>query len=92
MPFVAMRIRKDQLGDQQLKLLESENYVLREFCDRYARGRPHVVIEDYDKRADVENLIAESQKKVCWRFHRNAFKQIMRFQLVMLAYQHSGDG
>lgn len=84
--FVAMRIRKDQLGDRQLKLLESENYVLREFATN-ARGRPHVVIEDYDKRADVENLIAESQKEGLLAIPSKRFQtNYAFFQLVMLAY------
>jgi len=84
--FVVMRIRKDQLGDRQLKLLESENYVLREFVTN-ARGRPHVVIEDYDKRADVENLIAESQKEGLLAIPSKRFQtNYAFFQLVMLAY------
>ncbi len=84
--FVAMRIRKDQLGDRQLKLLESENYVLREFVTN-RRKRPHVVIDDYDKRADVENLIAESQKEGLLAIPSKRFQaNYAFFQLVMLAY------
>jgi len=84
--FVVMRIRKDQLGDRQLKLLESENYVLREFVTN-ARGRPHVVIDDYDKRADVENLIAESQREGLLAIPSKRFQtNYAFFQLVMLAY------
>ncbi len=84
--FVAMRIRKDQLGDRQLKLLESENYVLREFVTN-ERGRPHIVIDDYDKRADVENLIAESQKEGLLAIPSKRFQtNYAFFQLVMLAY------
>jgi len=84
--FVAMRIRRDQLGDRQLRLLESENYVYRVFATNDKR-RPHVVIKDYDQRADTENLIAEAQQEGLLaipskRFHANhAF-----FQIIMLAY------
>lgn len=86
MRFVIMRIREDQRGDRQLKLLESENYMYRVFVTN-ERGRPHQVIEDYDKRADVENLIGEAQHEGLLaipskRFHaHHAF-----FQLVMLSY------
>ena len=84
--FVVMRIREDQRGDRQLKLLESENYLYRVFVTN-AKGRPHHVIDDYDQRADVENLIGEAQREGVLaipskRFHaHHAF-----FQIVMLAY------
>ena len=48
--FVVMRIRKDQMGDRQLKLLDSENYVYRVFVTSDRRW-PYLVIEDYDQRA-----------------------------------------
>jgi len=51
--FVAMRIRQDQGGERQLKLLEQ--YVYRVFATN-APGRPPAVIAEYDQRADVENL------------------------------------
>lgn len=84
--FVVMRIRKDQMGDRQLKLLDSENYVYRVFVTN-ERARPHRIIATYDQRADVENLIGEAQREGVLaipskRFHaHHAF-----FQIVMLAY------
>lgn len=84
--FVVMRIRKDQMGDRQLKLLDSENYVYRVFVTNEL-ARPHRVIDEYDQRADVENLIGEAQREGVLampsrRFHaHHAF-----FQIVMLAY------
>jgi len=84
--FVVMRIRKDQLGDRQLKLLDSENYVYRVFVTNKT-GRPHRVIADYDQWADAENLIGEAQREGVLaipsrRFHaHHAY-----FQVVMLAY------
>jgi hypothetical protein len=42
---VAMRIRKDQVGDRQWKLLTIENYVYRVFVTNEP-GRPHQVIDE----------------------------------------------
>lgn len=84
--FVAMRIRKDQLGDRQLKLLDSENYVYRVFVTKDTR-RPHRVIEDYDQRADAENLIGEAQREGLLAIpSRNFHAHHAFFQIVMLAY------
>jgi len=84
--FVAMRIRKDQLGDRQLRLLESENYVYRVFATNDQR-RPHVVIEDYDQRADAENLIAEAQQEGLLAIPSKRFQSNHAFfQIIMLAY------
>jgi len=84
--FVAMRIRRDQLGDRQLRLAESENYVYRVFATNDNR-RPHVVIEDYDQRADVENLIAEAQQEGLLAIPSKRFQSNHAFfQIVMLAY------
>ena len=60
--FVALRIRKEDIGDRQLKLLPSENYVYRVFVTN-ERMRPHNVINQYDQRADAENLIGEAQRE-----------------------------
>jgi hypothetical protein len=43
--FVVMRIRKDQLGERQLNLLEAENYAYRDFVTN-EKGRPDRVIAD----------------------------------------------
>jgi len=84
--FVAMRIREEKANEKQLSLPEMEGYVYRIFATNLTQ-RPHVVIEKYDLRADVENLIGEAQREGLLaipskRFQRNhAF-----FQIVMLAY------
>jgi len=84
--FVVMRIRKDQLGDRQLKLLDSENYVYRVFVTNKT-GRPHRVIADYDQRADVENLIGEAQREGVLAIPSRRFQaHHAYFQIVMLAY------
>jgi hypothetical protein len=82
--FVAMRIRQDRVGDRQLKLLEQ--YVYRVFVTN-APGRPHAVIEEYDQRADVENLIGEAQREGVLAIPSKRFQTHHAFfQLVMLAY------
>jgi len=84
--FVAMRIRKDQRGDRQLKLLDGENYVYRVFVTNVP-GRPHTVIAEYDQRADVENLIGEAQREGVLAIPSKRFQAHHAFfQLVMLAY------
>jgi len=84
--FVVMRIRKDQIGDRQLKLLDSENYVYRIFATNDPR-RAHRVIEDYDQRADAENLIGEAQREGVLAIPSKRFQAHHAFfQLVMLAY------
>ncbi|HAM50157.1 MAG TPA: hypothetical protein DCP92_05490, partial [Nitrospiraceae bacterium] len=63
--FVVMRIPKeeDSKGAQtQLELLEDGRYKYRIFVTNL-RGRPHAVIEEYDKRADCENLIGEAKRE-----------------------------
>jgi len=82
--FVAMRIVKDRVGDRQLKLLE--NFVYRVFATN-APGRPHAVIDEYDQRADVENLIGEAQREGVLAIPSKRFQAHHAFfQLVMLAY------
>lgn len=82
--FVAMRIHKNQMGDRQLKLLEQ--YVYRVFVTN-APGRPHAVIEDYDQRADAENLIGEAQREGVLAIPSKRFQTHHAFfQIVMLAY------
>ena len=81
-----MRIREDQRGDRQLKLLESENYLYRVFATN-APGRPHRVIADYDLRADAENLIGEAQREGLLAIPSKKFQAHHAFfQIVMLAY------
>lgn len=84
--FVVMRIRKDQMGERQLNLLESENYAYRVFVTN-ERGRPHRVIEDYDGRAAVEPLIGEAQREGVLAIPSKTFQSHHAFfQIVMLAY------
>jgi hypothetical protein len=84
--FVAMRIREEQRGERQLKLLESENYLYRVFVTN-DKGRPHRVIADYDQRADVENLIGEAQREGVLAIPSKRFQAHHAFfQVVMLAY------
>ncbi len=84
--FVAMRIHKDQRGERQLNLLESEDYGYRVFVTN-EQGRPHRVIEDYDGRADVQNLIGEAQREGLLAIPSKRFQAHHAFfQIVMLAY------
>jgi len=84
--FVVMRIRKEQIGQRQMKLLDSENYVYRVFVTN-ERGRPHKVIANYDQRADVENLIGEAQQEGVLAIPSRKFQAHHAFfQIVMLAY------
>lgn len=84
--FVVMRIRKDQMGDRQLKLFDADCYAYRIFVTNMT-DPSHKVIARYDQRADAENLIKEAQHEGILSipsksFHANhAF-----FQIVMLAF------
>ena len=63
--FVVMRIPKEKAGKGecvQLELLEDEQYKYRIFVTSL-KGKAHKVIEEYDKRADCENLIGESKRE-----------------------------
>lgn len=87
--FVAMRIPKEKSGKDeyiQLELLEDEKYKYRIFVTSL-KGEPHKVIEEYDKRADCENLIGESKREgleaiPSFKFATN----YAYFQIVMLAF------
>ena len=87
--FVAMRIPKDEgsKGEKiQLELLEDERYKYRIFVTSL-RGKPHAVIEEYDKRADCENLIGEAKREGLEAIPSAKFaSNYAYFQLVMLAY------
>jgi hypothetical protein len=82
--FVVMRIRKEKQGDRQLQLIE--DYMYRKFVTNQ-QGRPHRVIEDYDGRADVENLIGEAQREGLLAIPSRKFQAHHAFfQIVMLSY------
>ncbi len=88
--FVAMRmpkerkIAKDQLV--QCELFEDDRYKYRIFCTDLGR-KAHKVITEYDKRADVENLVGESKREGLDAIPSSKFKNnYAYFQIVMLAY------
>jgi len=89
MRFVAMRIPK-HTGTKgaavQWELFEDDRYTYRIFCTT-RQGKPHTVIEEYDKRADVENLIGEAKREGLAAIPSKKFKNNYAwFQLVMLSY------
>jgi hypothetical protein len=84
--FVAMRIRKRSQDDLQPLLIEAEAYTYRVFATNL-RGKPHAVIAEYDKRADVENCIGEAQREGILAIPSKRFQNNHAyFQLVLLAY------
>jgi hypothetical protein len=88
--FVAMRIPKEQKQPskqpQQCMLFEDDNYTYRIFCTNLA-GKAHQVIVEYDKRADVENLVGEAKREGLDMIPSAQFKtNYAFFQVVMLAY------
>ena len=84
--FVVMRIRKEPADALQPFLIEAEAYTYRVFATNLP-GRPHVVIAEYDKRADVENCIGEAQREGLLAIPSKRFQNHHAyFQLVLLAY------
>jgi hypothetical protein len=88
--FVAMRTPKEQKRPSQQPLqcllFEDDNYLYRIFCTNLAGKAHHVVIE-YDKRADVENLVGEAKREGLDMIPSAKFKNNYAFfQIVMLAY------
>jgi hypothetical protein len=88
--FVAMRILKEQKQPssqpQQGVLFEDDKYTYRIFCTNLA-GPAHQVIAQYDKRADVENLVGEAKREGLDMIPSAKFKNNYAFlQIVMLAY------
>jgi len=84
--FVVMRIKKDQKGERQLPLFTEDLYVYRVFVTNLSR-KPHNVIAEYDKRADVENSIGEAQREGILAIPSQKFQSNHAyFQIVMLAY------
>jgi len=84
--FVVMRIKKEQKGERQLPLFEEDLYVYRVFVTNLSR-KPHNVIAEYDKRADVENLVGEAQREGILAIPSKKFQSNHAyFQIVMLAY------
>jgi hypothetical protein len=88
--FVAMRIPKELKSPPgkplQCELFEDDRYTYRIFCTSLS-GKPHKVIVQYDKRADVENLVGESKREGLEAIPSAKFKNnYAYFQIVMLAY------
>jgi hypothetical protein len=88
--FVVMRIPK-QLAKKpgqaiQCVLFEDERYQYRIFCTNLG-GKAHKIIAEYDKRADVENLVGEAKREGLDAIPSAKFKtNSAYFQIVMLAY------
>jgi hypothetical protein len=87
--FVAMRIPKTKLAPNhqvQCALFEDDNYTYRIFSTSLS-GSAHYVVSQYDKRADVENLVGEAKREGLEAIPSAKFKNNYAFfQLVMLAY------
>jgi hypothetical protein len=88
--FVVMRIPKDGSANssagKQLPLFDEDRYKYRIFCTTLT-GKTHKVIAEYDKRADVENLVGEAKREGLESIPSKKFKNNYAwFQLVMLSY------
>ena len=88
--FVAMRIPKEKRRSSnqpvQCMLFEDDYYTYRIFCTNLA-GKAHDVVVEYDKRADVENLVGEAKREGLEMIPTGKFKNNYAFfQIVMLAY------
>ncbi len=67
-------------------MFEDERYSYRIFCTSLA-GPAHQIISEYDKRADVENLVGEAKREGLDMIPSAKFKtNYAFFQIVMLAY------
>lgn len=88
--FVAMRIPAEETrsaGQQiQCSLFEEDRYKYRIFCTLRG-GSAHKIIDEYDTRADVENLIGEAKREGLAAIPSSKFKNNYAFfQMVMLSY------
>lgn len=87
--FVVMRIPKDKppkVVPVQLTLLDDCNYTYRIFVTNLTQ-KAHKVIEEYDKRADCENLIGEAKREGLAAIPSRKFStNYGYFQIVMLSY------
>ena len=88
--FVVMRIPKEKVKKPgqatQCALFEDERYIYRIFCTNLG-GKAHKIIAEYDKRADVENLVGEAKREGLDAIPSGKFKtNYAFFQIVMLAY------
>ena len=88
--FVAMRIPKEEKKPSgqpiQCELFEDDRYTYRIFCTSLT-SKAHKVITEYDKRADVENLVGEAKREGLDAIPSGKFKNNYAFfQIVMMAY------
>lgn len=88
--FVVMRIPKEETkpADKQIQcsLFEEDRYKYRIFCTILG-GPAHKIIDEYDTRADVENLVGEAKREGLAAIPSNKFKNNYAFfQMVMLSY------
>jgi hypothetical protein len=84
--FVAMRIQDKKAQEKQLTLPEIDGYVHRVFATNCSE-KAHKVVEEYDLRADVENLIGEAQREGLLAIPSKSFQSHHAFfQIVMLSY------
>ena len=88
--FVAMRIpleaTKAPHEQIQCMLFEEDRYKYRIFCTNL-NGPAHKIIDEYDIRADVENLVGEAKREGLAAIPSSKFKNSYAFfQLVMLSY------
>lgn len=88
--FVAMRIpiEKAEPSGKQIQgmLFEEDRYKYRIFCTNL-KDPAHKVIDEYDIRADVENLVGEAKREGLAAIPSSRFKNnYAYFQLVMLGY------
>jgi hypothetical protein len=89
--FVAMRIPKVHKPSEsnqpiQCELFTDDCYTYRIFCTSLGTSA-HEVIGQYDKRADVENLVGEAKREGLGAVPSAKFKNNYAFfQVVMLAY------
>ena len=75
--FVAMRIPIEETQPAgkhiQQMLFEEDRYKYRVFCTNL-NGPAHKVIDEYDNRADVENLVGEAKREGLTAIPSNKFK------------------
>jgi hypothetical protein len=88
--FVVMRIPRQEAKKPgkavQCVLFEDDRYLYRIFCTNLG-AKAHKIIAEYDKRADVENLVGEAKREGLDAIPSAKFKtNYAYFQIVMLAY------
>ena len=87
--FVVMRIPKEEpagKGPVQIELLEDAGYKYRIFVTNLTK-RSDLVITEYDKRADAENLVGEAKREGLAAIPSRKFgNNYAYFQIVMLCY------